>query len=130
MEASKQYLIQCRDNFNDYITKTLLLLGAIFSQEYLNGDDRAALEKIKCLVTGLSAEEIKRELNAAIVENSLKYDTIRKFRKLNEDIINIALEQLQDKVKKEFIKQLCNVLLERDEQAELSRCCIYGVEVK
>lgn len=130
MEASKQYLIQCRDNFNDYITKTLLLIEAILNQEHLSEDDRDALEKIKCLVTGFSADEIQRDLNTAIVENSIKYDTIKKFRKLNKDIIGLALEKMQDKVKKEFIKQLCDLLLERDEQTELLRCRFYGLEVK
>ena len=130
MEASKQYLTQCRDNFNDYITKALLLIEAIFNQEHLSEDDRDALENIKCLVTGFSADEIQRDLNTAIVENSIKYDTIKKFRKLNKDIIGLALEKMQDKVKKEFIKQLCDLLLERDEQTELLRCRFYGVEVK
>lgn len=96
----------------------------------MSEDDAKALEKIKSILLGQYAEEIRQELNIAIVENTLRYDTIKKFKKLNEDIVDIALELIQDKLRKEFLKQLCNILLEQDEQMTLLRCRISGVEVK
>lgn len=130
MKTSEQYLTQSRDNFEGYINRMLCLIGTFLNQEHMNIDDRNALEKIKCIVVGKSAEEIKQELNISIVENSLKHDTIKKFRKLNEDIVDIALELVQDKVRKEILKQLCNILIEQDEQTTLLHCSICGVEVK
>jgi len=130
MKTSEQYLKQNRDNFEGYINRMLCLIGAFLNQEHMNTDDRKALEKIKCIVIGKSAEDIKQELNIAIVENSLMHDTIKKFKKLNEDIVGIALELVQDKVRRELLKQLCNMLLEQDEQTTLLRCRICGVDVK
>jgi len=130
MKTSEQYLTQNRDNFEGYINRMLCLIGAFLNQEHMNTDDRKALEKIKCIVIGKSAEDIKQELNIAIVENSLMHDTIKKFKKLNEDIVGIALELVQDKVRRELLKQLCNMLLEQDEQTTLLRCRICGVDVK
>jgi len=130
MKTSEQYLTQNRDNFEGYINRMLCLIGAFLNQEHMNTDDRKALEKIKCIVIGKSAEDIKQELNIAIVENSLMHDTIKKFKKLNEDIVGIVLELVQDKVRRELLKQLCNMLLEQDEQTTLLRCRICGVDVK
>jgi len=130
MKTSEQYLTQNRDNFEGYINRMLCLIGAFLNQEHMNTDDRKALEKIKCIVIGKSAEDIKQELNIAIVENSLMHDTIKKFKKLNEEIVGIALELVQDKVRRELLKQLCNMLLEQDEQTTLLRCRICGVDVK
>ena len=117
--VQQQYFAQWHDCFVEYIRQLLFFVDGYM----LLPQNKIELEKVRVILTGKDVDEIeKKDLADGTKSGGLKKGTQEKIVKLDEDLVDFALERISiDKFWKEFLKQLSIIRIEQDMAATIKR---------
>ena len=124
--VQQQYIANWHDSFVGYIGQYEALIVSLIALPEVPDEDKLVLDRLKLMLHGKDAQDVEKDL----AEGTLSKNTLEKIEKLNKDIADVAMEQLNtDVVAKEFLKRLTHLKLEQDKNAEELRLRALNISI-
>jgi len=124
--AQTQYIMNWHNSFVEYVRKLQLFIDVLILNPNITEKDKRGLQLCKMLLNSKDVQDVEKSLNEGIVNQGV----LDKIEKLNKDLVDVAVEQLQtEAIVKEFWKQLAHIKIERDKQAEVDRLNILKINI-
>ena len=124
--VQQQYIANWHYCFVSYIRQYEALIVALIALSEVPDEDKQVLDRLKQMLHCKDAQDVEKDL----AEGTVSKSTLDKIEKLNEDIADVAVEQLKtDSVVKEFLKRLTHLKLEQDKKAEELRLRALNISI-
>lgn len=126
-KTQAQYLANWRDSFVNYIQGLLSYVASLEMLPNATENDKKALAKIKTMLVGLEVLRIESDLASGVVKTA----TIEAIARLNKDIVDICLENMQiSPLVREFWTQMIHLKIDQDKRAEMMRLKVLKIPVE
>ena len=124
--VQQQYIANWHDSFVGCFGQYEALIVALIALPEVPDEDKHVLDRLKLMLHGKDAQDVEKDL----AEGTVSKSTLEKIEKLNKDIADVAVEQLNtDAVAKEFLKRLTHLKLEQDKKAEELRLRALNIRI-
>ena len=126
MTPQHQYITNWHDSFVNRAQSLLVVVTGLMTCAEASGEDKKGLDAIKLILNGRDVADVERDLAAGMVKRT----TLDKIEKLNKDLADACLEQIQmNPLVREFWKQMVHIKIEHDKAGEQERLAALQIPV-
>lgn len=130
MNTKQQCLANIHDTFVQRQENLLSLADTLMALPQATDNDRKGFQEVKLLLRSAEAVEIEQELSDCVKLGVMKRDILEKVEKLNEQLVDFALEHINASVTwKAFMKQLFQSKSSQDKSSVLDLMRYLDIEV-
>lgn len=126
MTPQHQYITNWHNGFVNYFQSLLSVVTGLMACAEATEKDKKGLDAIKLILNGRDVADVERDLAAGMVKRT----TLDKIEKLNKDLADACLEQIQmNPLVREFWKQMVHIKIEHDNAGEQERLAALQIPV-